>query len=107
MILRKKSLIFITAFFVSLFAWAEEPSMEPVSEETRYQFIQPFKWKPTENAKSYEINVESFNNGEWVKEASVKTKKTSIQLPLYPGQKRVSITSLNRLGRRGKSTEWA
>lgn len=107
MILRKKSLIFITAFFVSLFAWAEEPSTEPVSEETRYQFIQPFKWKPTENAKSYEINVESFDNGEWVKEASVKTKKTSIQLPLYPGQKRVSITSLNRLGRRGKSTEWA
>ncbi|MCQ2585998.1 MAG: leucine-rich repeat domain-containing protein [Treponema sp.] len=107
MILRKKSLIFITAFFVSLFAWAEEPSTEPVSEEIRYQFIQPFKWKATENAKSYEINVESLDNGEWVKEASVKTKKTSIQLPLYPGQKRVSITSLNRLGRRGKSTEWA
>jgi len=110
LILRKKSFIFASFLLLNVFSFrltAQETVNEPAPEEVRYQFIQPFHWKATEKAKSYEINVESFENGEWTSEASVRTKKTSIQLPLYPGKKRVSITSLNRLGRRGQKTEWA
>ncbi|MCQ2573371.1 MAG: CIA30 family protein [Treponema sp.] len=109
MILRKKSLVFaalflaVNLFSVSLIAEESEKEKEPA----RYQFIQQFKWTPTEKGFRYEIKIESFEDGQWVPEVSEKTSKTNIQLPLSPGRKRVSIVSLNRLGRRGQQTEWS
>ncbi len=108
----KRKLLPVLAMLVSsvLFpVFGEEipPNTAEETEPVRYQFIQQFKWKPVDKAKQYEVSVESFEDGEWKFETSSRTRKTSIQMPLYPGKKRVSITSLNVLGRRGQQTEWA
>lgn len=98
------SLFFIAVFFITSSLFAQDTGTE---EPVRYQFVQQFKWKPSDKAFKYEINIESFENGTWVPEMEpVQTKETTITLSLYPGRKRISITSMNRLGRRGKSTEW-
>ncbi|MCQ2597709.1 MAG: leucine-rich repeat domain-containing protein [Treponema sp.] len=108
--LKRKILAFISAILIfSSFPLLGQESDDVFGEiSTRYQFIQQFKWMPSAKAAQYEVVIESFEDGKWVPEIeSVKTKKTSIQLSLYPGQKRIQIISLNKLGRRGKKTEWA
>ncbi len=102
--IRKSLIILLSLFSLMLPLFAEDVEVEQTL--TQYEFIQHFKWLPTEKARKYEVIIEKFENDNWVPDVEKKTKDTSILIPLTPGKKRISVVSLNRLGRKGQQTDW-
>ena len=67
-----------------------------------------FSWQPVAKANQYGVEIERLDEatGEWVEYKSVKTKKLSLEVLFTPGEYRVSISTYNLIGRKGKGTDW-
>lgn len=68
---------------------------------------QTFSWKAVPNARKYEVNIEVMAfDGTWKPSDSEQTTDTSLEMLLYPGDYRISISAFNVLGRKATSTSW-
>lgn len=89
------SLLLVSSIFIaSVFS-------EPLKQ------YQTFSWKKIAKAKKYEINIELQTDDEqWKTEISEQTTDNRIELLLYPGQYRVSISAYNVLGKKATTSDW-
>lgn len=95
---------FLIFSFLPLFAAGESDSVAPLVNEQ----YETFSWQPVAKANQYGVEIEKLDQatGEWVAYKSVKTKKLSLEVLFTPGEYRVSISTYNLIGRKGKGTDW-
>lgn len=85
------------AFFLLTFVVAAEPLKQ----------YQTFKWKPVANAKKYEVAVEEKDtSGNYIPSKKQETKDIHVEMLLFPGDYRVSISAFNVLGKKASSSPW-
>lgn len=99
----KKVFFFLILFLSSLvvlFSQSDENSKS-------LQQYQTFSLKAVANVRKYEVAVEKqADDGSWVALESKQTSETTLEMLLYPGDYRVSISAFNVLGRKATSTDW-
>lgn len=89
------TLLILSVFILSLNA-----------QQTLQQY-QTFNWSKVERASKYGVDVEQHDSeGNWTSVISEKTTETNLEVLLYPGNYRVSISTYNVLGKKASSTEW-
>ena len=98
--MRKLFLILFLAF----------PLLYPLAaqtEEVNEQY-ELFSWEPVARAKQYGVTVEKYDasTDTWSEYKSVKTTETQLEILFTPGTFRVSISTYNLMGRKGKSSDW-
>jgi len=77
------------------------------SQDAPLQQYQNFSWKPIANARRYEVAVEKKqDDGSWTAEKNESTKKSRLEMLLYPGNYRVSIITYNVLNRKASQSPW-
>lgn len=68
---------------------------------------QTFNWSKVEKASKYGVEVEQKEkDGKWTSVVSEKTTECNLEVLLFPGDYRVSITTYNVLGKKASSTDW-
>lgn len=77
------------------------------SEETVFKQYQTFNWAPIANARTYVVDVEKEQDeNNWIPEQKLQTKTPHLEMLLYPGKYRVSISAYNMLNKRGSTSKW-
>lgn len=95
-------LLLIFYFFSPLIAQSAETEAEVLQQ------YETLSWDPVDDVKGYEVTIEQFDQSSqnWVKYKTIKTKKCEQEVLFTPGIYRVSISSYNFLGRKGKASNW-
>ena len=102
-----RKLLICTFLIFSLLPLFAAGESDAVTTEVNEQY-ETFSWQPVAKANQYEVTIQKLDNstGEWVEYKTVKTKKLSLEVLFTPGEYRVSISTYNLMGRKGKSTDW-
>lgn len=96
-IMNKKRLLFIVFLLMTFLISAEEMLKQ----------YQTFKWKPVARAKKYQVVVEQkTSKGSYVQAESVETTDCRVEMLLFPGDYRVSISAFNILNKKASSSPW-
>jgi hypothetical protein len=77
-----------------------------VFSESGLKQYQTFSWSPVVNARKYQVDVEHHDiNGNWKKAASGQTRLCRMEMLLFPGEYRVSISTYNVLGKKATTSD--
>ena len=103
--MRKLFLILLLAFSL-LCPLAAQNSTS--SEEELNEQYETFSWEPVAKANQYGVTIEKYDPSLdiWSEYRTIKTKETELEVLFTPGTYRVSISTYNLIGRKGKSSEW-
>ena len=102
----KKLFLYLFLAFLLLYPLAAQDSASSEGEVNEQYEL--FSWEPVAKAKQYGVAVEKYDadSDTWSEYKTVKTPETQLEILFTPGTYRVSISTYNVIGRKGKASDW-